>query len=223
MKEGIRDFVLDLGADVCGFAQAERFAESPKGFSPIDIWQECKSVISVGVALPKGLAFAQSNLVYGYYNNDSCNIVDRISFLAAKQIEREYGATAMPIPCDGPYDYWEEETLTGKGLLSMKHVAVECGLGAIGKNSLLLNPQYGSMLIIGAVLTDLQLESDDHCKSICISGCTKCIDECPANAINDYQVNQKACRLNTFGKNKRGFATVECNNCRTICPMRFGE
>ena len=58
MKEDIRDCILDLGADVCGFAQAERFAESPKGFSHIDIWQECKSVISVGVALPKGHAFA---------------------------------------------------------------------------------------------------------------------------------------------------------------------
>jgi epoxyqueuosine reductase QueG len=105
----------------------------------------------------------------------------------------------------------------------MRHIAVECGLGAIGKNSLLLNPHYGSMLIIGAVLTDLQLESDDYCKNICISGCTKCMDACPANAIYDYQVNQKACRLNAYGNNKRGFATVECNSCRTICPMRFGE
>lgn len=142
MKEEIRDCILDFGADVCGFSNVERFEDFPKGFSPTDIWQECKTVISVGVALPKGLAFAHSNLVYGYFNTDSSNIVDRISFLTAKQLEREYGAMAMPIPCD---------------------------------------------------------------------------------AINDYQVNQKACRLNTFGKNKRGFPTVECNRCRTICPMRFGE
>ena len=223
MKKEIREYVLEQGADVCGFANVERFKDSPKGFSPTDIWQACSSVISVGVALPKGLIYAKSNLVYGYFNNDLGNIVDRISFLIAKRIEKEYGATAMPIPCDGPYDFWEEETMTGKGLLSMKHIAVECGLGAIGKNSLLLNPKYGSMLIIGAVLTDLKLESDYHCRSICISGCTKCLDACPANAINDYQVNQKTCRLNTFGKNKRGFATVECNLCRTICPMRFGE
>ena len=39
----------------------------------------------------------------------------------------------------------------------MKHTAVLCGIGALGKNTLLLNPQYGNELTIGVILTDLNL------------------------------------------------------------------
>ncbi|WP_371291499.1 hypothetical protein [Bacteroides sp.] len=28
---------------------------------------------------------------------------------------------------------------------------------------------------------------------------------------------------NTYGKTKRGYNTVDCNRCRTICPMRLGH
>lgn len=30
------------------------------------------------------------------------------------------------MPCDNPYEYWDEEKLQGKGLISMKHTAVLC-------------------------------------------------------------------------------------------------
>uniref|UniRef100_UPI004056735D hypothetical protein n=1 Tax=Acetatifactor sp. TaxID=1872090 RepID=UPI004056735D len=49
---------------------------------------------------------------------------------------------------DNPYEYWETETMTGKGVLSMKHAAVACGIGQIGKSSLLLNPKYGNRLTL---------------------------------------------------------------------------
>ena len=138
-------------------------------------------------------------------------------------IEQKFEAIAMPIPCDAPYDYWQEETMTGKGILSMRHIAVASGLGAIGKSSMLLNPTYGSMLIVGAILTNLEIESDEYSRDICIPGCTKCMDACPVHAIRDKMVNQKACRTNAFGQNKKGYATVNCNKCRTVCPRRFGE
>ncbi len=222
MKEQIRTIVLQNGADVCGFATMDRFADAPEGFSPLDVWKDCKSVISLGIALPKGLTYTDSNLIYGYFNADAAKQLDKISFQSAKLIEREFKAIAMPLPCDGPYDYWQEETMTGKGIISMRHVATACGLGTIGKNSLLLNPKYGTMLIVGAILTNLELASDEYSKDICIPGCSKCINSCPAHAIENRTVNQKACRTNTFGKSKRGFDTVECKACRTVCPRKFG-
>lgn len=59
-----------------------------------------------------------------------------------KPWKKDYNGICVPIPSDDPYEYWETETMTGKGLLSMKHVAVACGIGQIGKSSLLLNPEY---------------------------------------------------------------------------------
>ena len=137
-------------------------------------------------------------------------------------VPKEYNEICVPIPSDGPYEYWEEETMTGKGLLSMKHVAVACGIGQLGKSSLLLNPEYGNRLTLGAILTNVDFESDPVCKNICIPGCTKCLDSCPVLAIQEKSVTQKKCRQNTYGNTARGYDTVDCNKCRSECPMRDG-
>lgn len=223
MKDRIKNILTEEGADVCGIASIDRFADSPKGFSPLDVWGQCLSVVAFGTALPKGLALVDSRLIYEHFNSDMNEMVDRICLTSARRIERELGCLAVPVPCDGPYDYWDEEKKTGKGILSMRHTAVQCGLGTIGKSSLLISPKYGNMLIVGALLLNLPLESDPFSEDICLPNCTKCIDGCTAHAISDRQVNQALCRPNAFGKTKRGFATVECNRCRMGCPVRFGK
>jgi 16S rRNA G1207 methylase RsmC len=75
----------------------------------------------------------------------------------------------------------------------------------------------------GAILTDLVLTSDPFSESVCMEKCHKCIVSCPANAIENGTVNQKLCRTHTYGKTKRGFDTVDCNQCRTVCPMCYGD
>jgi epoxyqueuosine reductase QueG len=215
--------VLSLGADVCGFAAAKDLAEAPEGFRPTDIFPRCKSVVSFGIALPKGLAEIESTLIYGHFNYKPCPELDTIAYKAARNIEENFGGYAVPLPSDGPYDYWDAQKMQGRGLLSMKHAAVAAGLGTLGKNTLLLNSQYGNMLILGAVLTDLDLTSDPPAEDLCIENCTLCIDSCPVGALKDSSpVNQKACRTNTYGTNARGFDRVNCNQCRTVCPMRYG-
>jgi epoxyqueuosine reductase QueG len=223
MKEKIRELIKSLGADVCGFAHIERFDNAPSEFNPMDIFQDCKSVISFGIALPKGLVKVPPRLIYGYYNNFCLSEIDRIAFKAAKRLEEENHCITVPLPCDSPYEYWDGENMEGRGLLSMKHTAVAAGLGTIGKNTLLLNKQYGNMLTIGAILTDLELASDPLSESICMEKCRKCITDCPVDAIESGIVNQKLCRMHTDGKTKRGFDTVDCNLCRTVCPMCYGN
>lgn len=224
MEEEIKKIIHSLGADVCGIASIERFADAPEGFAPTDIYADCKAVISFGIALSKGIFEVNPRLIYSHFNGDVvCGKVDEISFLASKRIEEQLGGNAVPIPCDGPNEYWEPENLTAKGMISMKHTAVLCGLGQLGKSSLLLNPIFGNRLTVGAILTDLELKSDELSENICIAGCTKCEDACPVRAIQNQQVNQKLCRPNTYGKTARGFGTVNCNQCRSVCPMRLGK
>lgn len=60
-----------------------------------------------------------------------------------------------------------------------KSWACEAGLGWTGRNSLVVNPELGSFIILGLVVTDAVLEYDapygrDGCK-----GCRKCIEACP--------------------------------------------
>lgn len=99
-------------------------------------------------------------------------------------MEKKFDYWTVPLSSDAPYEYWEKENLMGRGLVSMKHVAVNCGLGSIGKSTLLLNEQFGNRLNIGIVLSDLDLQPDDFAKEVCIPNCRKCIKSCPAHAIN---------------------------------------
>jgi epoxyqueuosine reductase QueG len=222
MKEKIRNLILSFGADVCGFACIDRLADAPPGYNPTDIYPDGRSVISFGIALPQGLTKVSPRLIYGYYNTFSQLETDRIAYKAAKRMEDDYGCMAIPMPCDSPYEYWDSDRMEGHGLLSMKHMAVAAGLGTIGKNALLLNKQYGNRLTLGAILTDLELMPDPLSENICMEKCRKCIACCPVNAIENGIVNQKLCRTHTYGKTKRGFDTVDCNRCRTICPVSNG-
>ena len=120
---------------------------------------------------------------------------------------------------DGPYEYWDAEKLEGRGLLSMKHAAVQAGIGTLGKNTLLLNSHYGNRLSIGAVLTDLDLPSDPLAEEICINGCQLCLDSCPVKALDGQTANQKLCRQHSYATNARGYEVVTCNTCRVVCPV----
>jgi hypothetical protein len=55
VKEEIRDCILKLGADVCGFASIDRFSNAPKGFRPIEIFEECKTVIVYWYCVTQGV------------------------------------------------------------------------------------------------------------------------------------------------------------------------
>ena len=80
-----------------------------------------------------------------------------IAFKAAKKIEESYRCIAVPVPCDNPYEYWDSEKMEGMGLLSIKHIAVQAGLGVIGKSSLFINERYGNMITLGAIFNQLSI------------------------------------------------------------------
>ena len=223
MKDKIKELFLSLGAEVCGIANIDLFIDAPKGFHPADIYTDCKSVIVFAKKIPIGLTCVSPRIIYQHFNSISPVELDRIAYLAANEIEKVYNGIAVPIPSDGPYDYWSVENLEGRGIISMKHAAVLAGIGSLGKSTLLLNSQYGNMLSIGAVLTNLNLPSDKPADNICIKQCRLCIDNCPVNAINENGVNQKLCRNNAYATNDRGYDVVNCNKCRTICPMSLGK
>lgn len=223
MKERIREYILGLGMDVCGFANIDRFSQAPPGFHPEDIFPDCKSVVVLGLALPKGLTRVAPRHIYKHFNYSACPLVDFAAFRSAKEIERLSGGFAVPLPADEPYEYWDAENTEGRGLLSMKHAAVAAGLGALGKSTLLLNERFGNLLTLGAVLTDLDLPSDPPAGSICVEGCRLCLESCPAHALDGVRADQKKCRPRAYGTSPRGYGTVDCNRCRTVCPMRFGK
>lgn len=221
MEQKIKDTLLGLGADVCGIAGVDKFAEAPEGFHPTDIYKDCKSVVVYALGLPKGLTKVSPRIVYQHLNGISRNQLDYIGIAGGMALEA-LGGVAVPLPCDGPYDYWDSEKMEGRGILSMRHAALLAGVGCMGKNTLIINKKFGSMINIGAILTNLDLHSDPPHENICIENCRLCLDACPPKALDGTTVNQKLCRQTAYSTNARGWEICECNRCRILCPRASG-
>lgn len=207
---------------MCGIAAVDRFQNTPKGFHPTDTYSDCKAVIVFAKRMPLGTLAVSPHIIYLHTMLILLSTLDLISIHASTAIE-DAGGIAVPLPSDSPFEYWDEEKQEGRGMLSMKHAAELAGLGRIGKNTLLINPTYGNMIMLGAVLTNLPLKSDPMLEeSPCINSCNICIKSCPQQALDGKTLNPKRCRSLVYGVNQKGFAICNCNKCRACCPRATG-
>jgi epoxyqueuosine reductase len=120
------------------------------------------------------------------------------------------------------------------GPIMEKAWAQQAGLGWIGKHSNLVSAHYGSWLLLGEILTTLELEADQPGHDLCGS-CTLCIRACPTGAITDpYVVDARKCisyltievhRGTNGGEHvpsdlmaKQGNRIFGCDDCLDACP-----
>jgi epoxyqueuosine reductase len=82
-----------------------------------------------------------------------------------------------------------------RGPLSLAHAAVEAGLGTLGLNLMLLTPEYGPRVMLGAVLTHAVLEADRPLAAPLCPGetCGRCLLACPADAIDQWRLDKARC------------------------------
>ncbi|MCJ7692449.1 MAG: tRNA epoxyqueuosine(34) reductase QueG [Sedimentisphaerales bacterium] len=66
--------------------------------------------------------------------------------------------------------------------LAERALAQRAGLGFIGKNHILINPTLGPQLLLGELITNLQLQTDTPLAADC-KACNKCLDACPTKAL----------------------------------------
>ena len=106
--------------------------------------------------------------------------------------------------------------------------AVRCGLGWVGKNTLLINPDYGSFVFIGIIITDIALDYDTPIAEQC-GDCTLCIDSCPNHALTEpYTLDVRKCISELTQAKKcdliqnRDVSTHSwvygCDVCQQCCP-----
>lgn len=214
----IKEMAYSFGAEVSGIANVERFESAPKGFHPLDIYSETKSVIVFGIQFSASLFEANTNVPYTFVKNKLMEMLDNISIQLTSNIEAQ-GYKAIPIPSDEPYEYWDSENKEGRGILSLKHLAQQAGIGCIGKNTLLINEKYGNRLYLGAVITNAELVADKLATNLCPENCKICLKACPKSALDGTTINQKKCREICAAITPGGGIIYSCNICRKVCPF----
>jgi epoxyqueuosine reductase len=109
--------------------------------------------------------------------------------------------------------------------------AHHAGIGWIGKNSCVINPELGSWMFLSGIAVSLDLQPDAPAFDQCGS-CTLCIDSCPTGAIVDArEVDATRCisylTIETEGeipeaqRSLIGQHAWGCDICQDVCPFNF--
>ncbi len=120
------------------------------------------------------------------------------------------------------------------GPIMEKAWAQQAGLGWIGKHSNLVSAESGSWLLLGEILTTLDLEPDEPATDLCGS-CTLCIQACPTGAIVEpYVVDARLCisylTIELRGgrevisdelASQMGNRIFGCDDCLDVCPFNL--
>jgi epoxyqueuosine reductase len=114
--------------------------------------------------------------------------------------------------------------------LAERAFAERAGLGFIGRNRMLINPELGPEILLGELIIDIELEQDKSVELNC-TGCDKCIKACPTGALRtDGQFDARRCisylTIEHRGEIEKGLAEkiglrlFGCDECVLTCPYQ---
>lgn len=104
--------------------------------------------------------------------------------------------------------------------LSTKNAAYHAGLGVWGKNSLILNPLFGSRLRFDCIITNWIPGSYDVPMFVDLCGdCVECLNSCPFNCLEPYKVDARKCHVKYIDKTNRDKILPMCPVCQNVCKL----
>jgi len=223
MSTKIKSVGRFYGADLVGIARLNEFWVYSHSYNRLSVQHD-------PIELPKQFKFAVVMAIEMDYDKFAASDVEAsaatglgyskmafVSSLLAQYI-RNLGYQALPCGNDTA--------------LSIP-LAIDAGLGELGRNGLLITPQFGPRVRLCKVLTDLHLKPDkpidfgvqEYCEK-----CKKCLENCPAHAISEGRTADPITASNNSGvlkwtvNGERCFgswceAGIDCSICIKVCPF----
>jgi epoxyqueuosine reductase len=235
----------EIGFDLCGVAPAEAFPElaflrewidrgyaGTMGYLPRSaerrsdvrrVLPSARSVIMIGVVYNDGRQYSTERNdpsrgeVARYARSDDYHhlLGRRLDSLVAWMREKH------PDP-------FEARAYVDTGPVQERVYAQYAGLGWIGKNTCLINPEVGSWILLGAIICSLPLETDAPALDQC-GTCTLCLEACPTGAFVaphvldatrciSYLTIEYRASIPEEHREAIGNHIFGCDICQEVCP-----
>lgn len=213
----LKAFLCEEGAKLVGCADLSYIEQTPFPYG-----------IAVAVPIPAGVVQGIVNGPTDAYFDAYHMVEQKLSSIVMKGeqflISRGYSAYAQTSQRIREDEEW-------KTPLPHKTVATNAGLGWIGKNCLLVTPQYGSAIRLASLLTDAPLSCGVPVKESKCGGCNQCVKACPAHALKgilwnrtverDVMLDKEACwnmQIELTKKMTNYESEFLCGRCFAVCP-----
>ncbi len=241
VRDNIKKLADEAGFDLCGVAQCRPLPDNEKWFRG---WLDAGYHSSLGyLERNTEKRFDPARLVEGARTAVVCGVAykNRLSDGYPHECRTKVASYA----CAADYHttirrmlrtLFESLTARHPGLagrtfvdtapLCEKQLAVEAGLGWIGRQSLLVTPQFGSYVLLGELLLCAPADSYDRPfgESRC-GNCRNCIDNCPTGAIvRERVIDTRRCiSCHTIEKEQTAEVDLDgwifgCDACQNCCP-----
>jgi epoxyqueuosine reductase len=244
-SEEIKAHARTLGFDACGIAPASDHAELPffrqwldRGYAGDMAYLERSAERRADVrnVLPTARTVVVTATVYNTDRPYSTECADpNVAHIARYAWGDDYHDVLtsrldalvawMRMQTSDPFD---ARVYVDTGPVQERVYARHAGLGWIGKNTCVINPQLGSWIFLGEILCSLPLAVDAPSLDQC-GTCTLCIEACPTQAILAPGVLDSSRCISYLTIEQRGeipetFASAigshvyGCDICQEVCP-----
>jgi epoxyqueuosine reductase len=246
-----------LGFDLCGIVRAERFPEldkfgewlergyagkmkyleDPRRVEPSLVMENLRSVIVCALNYNTSHPYSTETAATDAVNSASDEPQGWISRYAWGDDYHEVMWRKLNTLVDALKDKYTElftaRAYADTGPVAERVFARYAGLGWLGKNTLLLNENYGSWLFLGVIFTSLDLMTtvapqETLPPDLC-GNCRQCLDACPTGAlIEPYVMDARRCisyltielrgNIPEEYRESMGWQVYGCDICQDVCP-----
>lgn len=242
-RKVITDLALDCGFDLVGVVRAEHLFEEHNRFKEWMLEGNSSTLTYLERNVEK--RFDASLLVEGSRSVVVCAVSylspysrgyaeGSTSKIASYALNRDYHLTiksmleqlASALKAYAPE--MRHRSFVDSAPLAEKSYARRAGLGWIGRQSLLVNPKFGSMMHLGELVIDVDVdEYDTPMEGVGCGSCRRCVEACPNRAILDNRtIDTRRCiSCRTIEREDDGDTTplhgwiFGCDICQSVCPF----
>ena len=245
--EIVKNLAKDIGFDIVKITNADSFVEDEKAAlkrfndghindypwydkdriklmnRPALLLEGAKSVISLGASYlnpdtsDDGSSKLRGKIAKYALGDDYHKVLKKRLQLFCSQISEHVGREV------------KTRIFVDDGPMNDRAAARRSGLGWVGKNTNIITENYGSWVLLGQVITDLELNIDEPLKKNC-GNCVRCIDDCPTGAIvAPYVIDNSKC-ISYLTIELKGIIPRDmrpllgdwifgCDICQDVCPV----